>query len=224
MESRLLIIEDDLELADYLRRGLTYEGYLVQVAASAESGLEKIRRSQPDLILLDLMLPGMDGIDACQRLRQSGHTIPILMITARNAVNDRVLGLDSGADGYLVKPFAFDELLARLRALERRALGGSRVVSFGDLELDSRLHAARRQGKLIPLSRTEYDLLALFLAHPRQALTREAIFENVWGFEQERDGNMLDVYVSRLRRKLGDPPLIQTLYGVGYILEEEGSE
>lgn len=219
MESRLLIIEDDLELADYLRRGLTYEGYQVEVAEDAEAGLEKIRRSQPDLILLDLMLPGIDGIDACQRLRQSGHTNPILMITARNAVNDRVLGLDSGADDYLVKPFAFDELLARLRALERRALGGSRVVSFGDLELDSGQHAARRRGKLIPLSRTEYDLLSLFLAHPRQALTREAIFESVWGFEKERDGNMLDVYVSRLRRKLGAPPLIQTLYGVGYILE-----
>lgn len=223
MGSRLLIIEDDLELADYLRRGLTYEGYLVQVAASAESGLEKIRRSQPDIILLDLMLPGMDGIDACQWLRQSGQEVPILIITARNAVNDRVLGLDSGADGYLVKPFAFEELLARLRALERRASGVSRVVSFADLELDSGLHAAHRQGKSILLSRIEYDLLALFLAHPRQALTREAIFENVWGFEKERDGNMLDVYISRLRRKLGEPPLIQTLYGVGYILEEEGS-
>lgn len=221
MEPNLLIIEDDPEFADYLRRGLTYEGYRVAAVTSAEIGLEQLHQDRPDLVMLDVMLPGMDGLAACRRLRESGCTSPVLMLTARDAVPDRVTGLESGADDYLVKPVAFDELLARIRALLRRTGAISSVITFSDLELDTAARIAHRRNEIIRLSRTEYELLTLFLAHPRQALTRAAILENVWGFERECDTNVLDVYVSRLRRKLGDPPLIHTLHRVGYILKEE---
>ena len=220
MEANLLIIEDDIEFADYLRRGLTYEGYRVRVAASAEAGLEQAHQHHPDLMILDVMLPGLDGMEACRRLRASGYQCPVLMLTARDALHDRVFGLDAGADDYLVKPFVFDELLARLRALLRRTNVASRVVTFADLELNTSLRAARRHGRTILLSRIEYDLLALFLAHPQQALTRSAIIETVWSGETTPTDNMLDVYVSRLRRKLGHPLLIHTLHGVGYVLKE----
>lgn len=220
MDAQLLVIEDEPEYADYLRRGLTYAGYRVRVAASAEAGLHQVQRSQPEIIILDVMLPGMDGMAACRQLRQSGFTGPVLMLTARDAVPDRVLGLDSGADDYLVKPFAFDELLARLRALQRRNGGLSNRITFADLELDGNLHVARRSGKAIPLTRTEYDLLALFLEHPRQALSRDVLITSVWGADREHDPNVLDVYISRLRRKLGDPPLIHTRHGVGYVLQD----
>lgn len=223
MEANLLIIEDELEFADYLRRGLTYAGYRVRIAASAEAGLEQLRRSHPDLILLDVMLPGMDGMMACRQLRESGFTGPVLMLTARDAVPDRVLGLDSGADDYLVKPFAFDELLARLRALQRRTGGVSNRITFADLELDGNLRVTRRRGKVIRLTCTEYDLLALFLEHPRNALSRETLIACIWGAEHEHDPNVLDVYISRLRRKLGDPPLIHTLHGVGYVLQDDAA-
>ena len=223
MDARLLVIEDEPEFADYLRRGLTYAGYRVPIATTAEDGLEQLRRSHPDLILLDVMLPGMDGMAACRQLRESGFTGPVLMLTARDTVPDRVLGLDSGADDYLVKPFAFDELLARLRALLRRAGGVSNLITFADLELDGNLHVARRRGKVIPLTRTEYDLLTLFLEHPRQALSRETLIARVWGAGNEHDPNVLDVYISRLRRKLGDPILIHTLHGVGYVLQDSAA-
>ena len=220
MNNHLLVIEDEPEFADYLRRGLTYDGYRVQLANNAESGLEALRRSLPDLVILDVMLPGLDGMTACRYLREWGYSGPVLMLTARNTVVDRVTGLDAGADDYLVKPFEFDELLARLRALLRRKGVSNSVISFADLELDIGLRVAFRQGKSIALTRTEYDLLAFFLAHPQQTLTRDMLIESVWGFAKEGDTSLLDVYISRLRRKLGEPPLIHTLYGIGYVLNE----
>lgn len=218
---RILIVEDDLEFADYLKRGLAYEGYDVQVVADAENGLEQTRLHLPDLVILDVMLPGMDGIQACRLLRQSGYSIPILILTARNAIPDRVSGLDAGADDYLVKPFAFDELLARLRTLRRRTSEPNAVLAIADLKLDQNLYQAHRAGKSIPLTRTEYDLLAFLLKNPQRVFTRPTLIVEVWGVETEIHENVLDVYISRLRKKLGDPPLIHTVYGVGYILKEE---
>ena len=223
METDILIVEDEVEFADYLRRGLTYAGYRVHLAHSAEEGLEKFNQIQPHFLILDVMLPGMDGMTVCRRLRESGYTGSILMLTARDAIPDRVMGLDSGADDYLVKPFAFDELLARLRTLQRRIGDVNSAITFTDLELDRGLHLARRAGKPISLTRTEYDLLIHFLEHPRQVLTRESLIMEVWGGDAEIQPNILDVYIARLRRKLGDPPLIHTLYGVGYVLKEENA-
>ena len=221
METDILIVEDDIEFADYLRRGLTYAGYRVQLAHSAEEALEKFNHSQPRFLILDVMLPGMDGMTACRHLRESGYTGPVLMLTARNAIPDRVLGLDSGADDYLVKPFAFDELLARLRTLQRRIGEMNSTISFADLELNQSLHMALRAGRPIALTRTEYDLLTLLLKHPQKVLSREAFIMEVWSQDAEIHPNILDVYIARLRRKLGNPPLIHTLYGVGYVLKEE---
>lgn len=221
MEKSILVIEDGLEFADYLKRGLGYAGYHVLLAHSAEDGLDRLSQSQPDLIILDLMLPGMDGLTACRRIREGGYDGPLLMLTARNAIHDRVMGLDSGADDYLVKPFAFDELLARLRTLQRRGGDANPTVTFADLELDQQLHLVHRAGRPITLTRTEYDLLILFLKHPQQVIRREALIIDVWGKDDDIDPNTLDVYIARLRRKLGDPQLIHTLYGVGYVLKEE---
>ena len=220
MENFIMIIEDDPEFADYLRRGLMYEGYRVQVFHDAEAGIEALPNRSPDLIILDVMLPGMDGFLACRQLRDMDFSCPILMLTARNAVDDRITGLSVGADDYLGKPFVFDELLARLRALLRRNLSPGKVITFADLELDSGIYAARRQGKTIPLTRTEYELLAFLMAHPGHVLTRQTLVEKFWGLESKSSENALDVYVSRLRRKLGDPPLIRTLHGIGFMLEE----
>jgi two-component system response regulator MprA len=219
--NNLLIIEDDPEFADYLRRGLIYEGYQVQMSASAEDGLGILRSHQPSLIILDVMLPGMDGISACRHLRQTDYLGPILMLTARDAVGDRVNGLDAGADDYLGKPFDFDELLARLRALMRRQVADGSVIVFADLELDEGVYTLRRHGATNPLTRTEFALLAFLLANPRKVLTRDVIIGHVWGTESSGHEKSLDVYISRLRRKLGKPPLIHTLHGVGYILKEK---
>lgn len=221
MNPRLLIIEDDSEFADYLKRGLTYEGYQVQVANSAETGIALLQASQPDLIILDVMLPGIDGMAACRVIRQTGYSGPILMLTARNAIDDRVTGLDAGADDYLGKPFGFDELLARLRALLRRQGTIGNIITFADLELDTSLYCAYRHGREITFSQTEYELLRLFLAHPQQLLTREVILDNVWPGTKGHRGDVLDVYILRLRRKLGSPLLIHTVYGMGYILKED---
>lgn len=220
MDYVILIVEDDPDFSDYLQRGLTYAGYRVQVAPTAEAGLEYLHQKQPDAIILDVMLPGMDGLTACRRLRDSGHVGPVLMLTARDAVNDRVTGLDAGADDYLVKPFAFDELLARLRALLRRKVSAGQLMAFADLEIDTGLHLARRGGKSFALTRIEYALLTLLLAQPRQALSRDMLIERVWGTNTQTDPNLLDVYISRLRHKLGEPQLIHTLYGVGYVIKE----
>jgi two-component system response regulator MprA len=221
METDILIIEDDPEFADYLRRGLTYESYRVQVFPTAEAGVAALRDRPPDLAILDLMLPGMDGVSACRQLRDQGFAGPVLMLTARNAVDDRITGLDAGADDYLGKPFAFEELLARLRTLLRRTSSPGTVTTFADLELDAGIYAARRQGRTIPLTHTEYELLAFFLAHPGQVLTRQTLVERFWSLENETSENALDVYISRLRRKLGEPALIRTLHGIGYVLEEQ---
>lgn len=223
MGTEILLIEDEVEFADYLRRGLGYVGYHVSLAHNAEDGLDKLSQSRPNLIILDVMLPGMDGIAACRCIRETGYVGPILMLTARNAIPDRVSGLDAGADDYLVKPFAFEELLARLRTLQRRTSDLKAVVTFADLELDKNLYSARRAGRPIPVTRTEYDLLTLLLRSPQQVLTREELVVEVWGTDTEIAHNILDVYISRLRRKLGDPPLIHTQYGVGYILKDESS-
>lgn len=221
MEADILLIEDEAEFADYLKRGLTYAGYRVRLAHSAEEGLEKFDQDRHRLLILDVMLPGMNGMDACRRIREKGFTGPILMLTARNAIPDRVLGLDSGADDYLVKPFAFEELLARIRTLQRRTGESTSSINFADMELDMGLHAAHRAGKPIPLTRTEFDLLNYFLRHPRQVQTREELILNVWGQDAGIQPNILDVYIARLRRKIGEPPLIHTIYGIGYVLKEE---
>lgn len=220
MELSLLLIEDEPEFADYLRRGLMYEGYRVQLASSAEAALEQLRRGVPDALLLDVMLPGMDGMAACRRFRAAGYGGPLLMLTARDGVHDRISGLDAGADDYLVKPFVFDELLARLRALLRRARPAA-TLCFADLELDTAQRVARRRNRSIDLSQREYELLQLFLTHPRQTLPRASLLEEVWGDASDRGDNVLDVYIFRLRRKLGERPLIHTVHGVGYVLRED---
>lgn len=220
MEVNILLIEDEPEFADYLKRGLLYEGYRVQFASSAEAALEQLRRGVPDALLLDVMLPGMDGMAACRQFRATGYGGPLLMLTARDAIHDRVTGLDAGADDYLVKPFVFDELLARLRALLRRAHPAT-TLCFADLELDTGQRVARRHNRSIALSQREYALLELFLTHPRQTIPRTRLLEEVWGHACDRDDNVLDVYILRLRRKLGERPLIQTVHGMGYVLREE---
>jgi len=220
MSLNVLVIEDEPEFADYLRRGLTYDGYQVRLSYSAEIGLEEVRRSQPDLIIFDVMLPFMDGFTGCRYLRESGYIGPVLMLTARDAIYDRVMGLDSGADDYLAKPFDFEELLARLRALLRRKGHGISSISFADLELDIRTRTAMRGSSTITLSRTEYDLLLFFLSYPEQTLSREVLVENIWGTAPALNSNVLDIYISRLRRKLGEPPLIHTVYSIGYVLKK----
>lgn len=223
MEADILLIEDEVEFADYLKRGLTYAGYKVCLAHSAEEGLEKFDQNRPRLLILDVMLPGMDGMVACRCIRESGYSGPILMLTARNAIPDRVLGLDAGADDYLVKPFAFEELLARIRTLQRRIGESTSAIIFADLELDIGLYVVHRAGKPINLTRTEFDLLFHFLRHPRQVLTREALILDVWGQDAGIQPNILDVYIARLRRKIDEPPLIHTIYGIGYVLKEESA-
>lgn len=219
MPVTLLIIEDEPEFADYLRRGLTYDGYHIRLVHSAEAGLEEARRSQPDLVIFDVMLPGMDGFSACSSLREMGFRQPVLLLTARDAVQDRVTGLNAGADDYLVKPFEFDELLARLRALLRRSGNKSSIVTFADIELDVKGYVVTRQGITIRLTRTEYTLLSFLLAHPEQILTREVLLNVVWSITSEQNSNILDIYISRLRQKLGEPVILHTVFGVGYILK-----
>lgn len=221
MNYRILLIEDDQEYADFLGRGLSYEGYDVCHCYSAEAGMKELNRYDPDAILLDVMLPGMDGLTACATMREEGYLGPILMLTARFGVAERVTGLDAGADDYLGKPFAFEELLARLRAKLRSTRTKSPVQRFADIELDTGQRCARRHGKTIILSRTEYDLLMLLFAYRNQALTRTFILQQVWGMDFTGNENTLDVHISRLRTKIGDPTLIHTIYGIGYILKEE---
>jgi len=223
MNERILIIEDDEAIVKVLRRALTMENYQVDVAYDGESGLTLARERQPDLVILDLMLPGIDGIEVCQRLRAAGN-IPILVLTAKDALQDRIEGLDAGADDYMVKPFELGELLARLRALLRRTQQERAVIlSFADLTLDTNTRQAFRKGRSINLTAKEYDLLELFMRHPRQVLTRELIFDRVWGYDFGGESNVLDVYIRYLRQKLeaqGEKRLIHTVRGVGYVLRE----
>jgi two-component system response regulator MprA len=228
MRERILIIEDDDRILQFIRRGLTYEGYQVETAEDGPAGLASARDIPPDLVVLDWMLPGMDGLEICRRLRAAGD-IPILMLTAKDSVPDRVEGLDAGADDYLVKPFEFDELLARIRALLRRTKTTSPdILSFADMKLDTgthlaSTHLASRGERSIELTAKEYELLELFLRHPRQVLTRDVIYDRVWGYDFGGESNIIEVYVRYIRQKTeedGEPRLIHTVRGVGYVLRE----
>jgi two-component system response regulator MprA len=221
---RILVIEDEERIRQFLQRGLTYENYRVEVAADGSAGLALARENSPDLVILDWMLPGMDGLEVCRRLRAAGP-MPILMLTAKDSVSDRVQGLDAGADDYLVKPFSFDELLARLRALLRRATPAQpEVLHFADLTLDTGTRQAFRGERAVELTAKEYELLELFMRHPRQVLTREVIYDRVWGYDFGGESNIIEVYVRYLRQKTevdGAPRLLHTVRGVGYVLREE---
>ena len=222
---RILVIEDEARIAQFVERGLIYEGYRVNVARDGQAGLAIARDNPPDLVILDWMLPGLDGLEVCRRLRAASE-VPILMLTAKDAVTDRVSGLDSGADDYLVKPFSFDELLARIRALLRRSTSTSRpeVLRFADLLLDTGTHRAMRDNRAIDLTAKEYELLELFMRNPRQVLTREVIFDRVWGYDFGGESNIIEVYVRYLRQKTeqeSESRLIHTVRGVGYVLRED---
>jgi two-component system response regulator MprA len=224
MAERILVIEDEVKITDFLRRGLSYEGYKVDIAHDGEAGLAKAHDDPPDLVVLDIMLPGLDGLEVCRRLR-AGSDVPILMLTAKDAVPDRVAGLNSGADDYLVKPFAFDELLARIRALlRRRQPTEQQALRFADLTLNQATRRVMRGERQIELTAKEYDVLELFMRHPRHVLTRDIIYERIWGYDFGGESNIIEVYVRYLRAKLeagGEPRLIHTVRGVGYVLREE---
>jgi two-component system response regulator MprA len=220
--ARILLIDDDQRLGLALRRALGFEGYDVALARDGEAGLNLAAQAEPDLVVLDLQLPGLDGLDVCRRLRSRGD-VPIMMLTARDEVADRVKGLDAGADDYLVKPFAVDELLARIRALLRRRSGEARpaLLRFSDLQLDTVTREACRGARRIELSTREYELLLLFMQHPRQVLSRQTIFERVWNYDFGGQSNLIEVYVGYLRQKLeqrGESRLIHTIRGAGYVL------
>jgi len=222
---RILVIEDETEIASFLRRGLSLEGYQVDVAFDGTRGLELAATIDYDLIVLDLMLPGVDGFEVARRLRADSN-VPIIMLTACDAVRDRVAGLEAGADDYLVKPFAFEELLARIRAqLRRRQAAQSQdVLRFANLTLDTRSREVRISERRVELTAKEYDLLELFMRHPNQVLTRDIIYDRVWNYDFGGESNILEVYVRYLRQKLeanGEPRLIHTVRSVGYILREE---
>jgi two-component system response regulator MprA len=220
----ILVTDDERSVRSAVRRALTLEGYRVTEAEDGPGALDAVQRDHPDAIVLDVMMPELDGYQVCRTLRDSGDSVPILMLTARDEIDQRVKGLDAGADDYLVKPFALEELLARLRALIRRSVPDDEgVLRFAELELDLNLYEARVNGNSLKLTRTEFALLELFLRHPRQVLPRSMINERVWGYDFGPASNSLGVYVGYLRRKLqefGADRLIQTVRGVGYILRE----
>jgi two-component system response regulator MprA len=227
---RILVVDDDRAVRESLRRSLQFNGYQVELASDGQMALEMVAANRPDALVLDVMMPRLDGLEVCRRLRSTGDDLPILVLTARDAVSDRVSGLDAGADDYLPKPFALEELLARLRALLRRTVNENnpgqeeaKVMKFSDLELDPMTRDVTRAGMAISLTRTEFSLLELFLAHPKQVLTRGRILEDVWGYDFPTSGNALEVYVGYLRRKTeqgGQPRLLHTVRGVGYVLRE----
>lgn len=221
---KILVVDDDTAVRGSLDRALRLEGYDVDTAADGTTALRALTLTQPDAVVLDLGLPDVDGLEVCRRLRSAGDDTPVLMLTARDAIDDRVLGLDAGADDYLVKPFALAELLARLRALLRRRAGGEgEVLRFADLSLDLNSRQAGRGNRTFGLTRIEFDLLELFLRHPRQVLTRDVILDRVWGYNFDSGTNSLAVYVGYLRRKIeadDEDRLIHTVRGVGYVLRE----
>lgn len=220
---RVLVVDDDPKVLDALRRGLSVHGYEVITSADGLTAVELAARQRPDLVILDIMLPGLDGIEVCRRIREFSSA-PILMLTARDEVADRVQGLDAGADDYLAKPFALEELLARLRALRRRVRAEEpEVLRFADLVVDTAAREVRRGDRLVELTPREYELLLHFLRHPRRVLTRDALLDQVWGFGSDIDTHVLEVYVGYLRQKLeagGEPRLIHTVRGAGYVLKE----
>jgi len=221
---RVLVVDDEPAVREVLERILRVEGFEVALAGDGREAVRRQTESPADAVLLDVLMPGLDGLEVCRRLRDTGDRTPVLMLTAREAVGDRVAGLDAGADDYLPKPFALEELMARLRALLRRAGwdDGRQTLRFADLELDPRTHDVHRAGRAIELTRTEFLLLELFLQHPRQVLSREQIFEGVWGYDFGPASNSLEVYVGYLRRKTeaaGEPRLLHTVRGFGYVLK-----
>jgi two-component system response regulator MprA len=215
----ILVVDDDRKLREMLRRALESAGFEVATAEDGGRALAAVSNRAPDLIVLDILMPGVDGLGVARRLRDRGDPVPILMLTARDAVPDRVAGLDAGADDYLVKPFSLDELLARVRALLRRRADGE-LLRFADLEMDVGTREVRRGGAVVELTAKEFELLEFFLRRPRHVHDRDGILQDVWGIESEVNSNVLEVYIGYLRRKLGDPPLIQTVRGVGYVLKE----
>jgi two-component system, OmpR family, response regulator MprA len=224
---KILVVDDERAVRESLRRALELEGYEIELAADGQEALYRLQvngDAQPDAVILDVLMPGVDGLEVCRRLRRAGNRVPVLMLTARDEIENRVAGLDAGADDYVTKPFALEELVARVRALLRRAsTAATEALRFGDLELDPGTREVRRGGDPIELTRTEFALLELFLTNPRQVLTRSIIFERVWGYDFGFASNSLDVYIGYLRRKTeaGDKPrLIQTVRGVGYALRE----
>jgi two-component system response regulator MprA len=224
---RVLVVDDDRAVRDSLRRSLEFNGYEVVLAADGAEGLVAVGAQHPDVVVIDVMMPRLDGIETTRALRAAGNDVPVLVLTARDAVGDRVEGLDAGADDYLTKPFALEELLARLRALLRRVVpdedGESEVLSFADLTMDVASRDVSRGGRAIELTRTEFTLLEMFLRRPRRVLDRAFILEEVWGYDFPTSANSLEVYVGYLRRKTeaaGEPRLIQTVRGVGYVLKE----
>jgi two-component system response regulator MprA len=223
---KILVVDDERAVRDSLRRALELEGYEIELAADGNEALVRLESDdEPDAVILDVLMPGVDGLEVCRRLRSAGSSLPVLMLTARTEVEDRVAGLDAGADDYVTKPFALEELLARMRALLRRTSDETgETLRFADLELDPGTREVRRGDRPIELTRTEFSLLELFLRNPRQVLTRSVIFERVWGYDFGFGSNSLDVYIGYLRRKTeaaDESRLIQTVRGVGYALRDK---
>jgi two-component system response regulator MprA len=232
-KSRVLVIDDEPGMVDFIKLGLDYEGFEVDSAYDGKIGLKMALENPPDLIILDLMLPGMDGFEVCKRLRVN-HDVPVIMLTARDELNDRVHGLDLGADDYITKPFQFKELAARIRAVMRRksssgsettvAAGNAKLLHLHDVTLDPNLRELQRGSQTIELSAREFDLLRFLMSHPNQVLTREQILESVWGYDFGGDDNVIEVYIRYLRQKLGEPNLIYTVRGVGYVMRSKPKE
>ena len=221
MATRVLLVDDDHKIISLLKRGLAYEGFEVYTAPDGEAGLIAAKKYQPHLVLLDITMPGVDGFEVCRRLRLLDD-IAIIMLTARDDVADKVNALGLGADDYVPKPFSFDELVARIRAVLRRHTGSQELLSYSDLELNQVTHEVHRNGKAMELTMREYDLLLMLMRHPRQVLTRDRLLEQVWGYDADLETNVLEVHMGHLRQKLeahGDSRVIQTIRGVGYVLK-----
>jgi len=224
MNAHILLVDDDNRMTSALRRTLAYAGYQVSIASNGEGALSIVRSRPPDLVILDLMLPGIDGLEVCRRLRSAGDDMAVLMLTARDTVADRVAGFETGTDDYLVKPFALEELLARVKALLRRRNPSDiarEMLVFEDLELNTATRQAKRGNRLIDLSTTEFELLSIFMRNPRMVLTRSLLMDRIWGSDFEGGPNVLEVYIGHLRaklEKLSEKRLIQTVRGAGYVL------